>query len=250
MAIEISANGVTKSFQRYPDDALYVNGQQVKEVWVNGVKCYPEGNVETEMDIYEQDYFLDYAAASSNGRVYAVVHYSNSTGSIRGVQIPNCTVSGKVRYFVPKGASMEACASSSTFILEGECYRHNSYTVTCDIPDELRSLYGGLKNDICDQLKSGYTFDDYARRAKNGILSIKTIDGSRSFFDLPLYFDSAAGSLIGEYNNNSHHLNIRNRRSGYGGYNDQIWYMYKSFPISYLGTGAPDDYITAKGLFQ
>jgi hypothetical protein len=115
MAIEISANGVTKSFQRYPDDAFYVNGQQVKEVWVNGVKCYPEGNpgpggnVETEMDIYEQDYFLDYAAASSNGRVYAVVYYS--TSSMRGVQIPNCTVSGKVRYFVPKNVSMDDCDS-------------------------------------------------------------------------------------------------------------------------------------------
>ena len=247
MSIEISANGVTKSFQRYPDDALYVNGQQVKEVWVNGVKCYPEGNVETEMDIYEQDYFLDYAAASSDGRVYAVTYYS--TSSMRGVQIPNCTVSGKMRYFVPKNVSMDDCDSLST-MLKAECYRHNSYTVTCDIPDELRSLYGGLENDICDQLKSGYTFDDYARRAKNGIVSIKTIEGSRSFFDSDYSFGSAMGSLIGEYNDNSHHLNIRNRRSGYGGYNDQIWYIYRSFPIDYLGTGAPDDYITAKGLFQ
>lgn len=37
MAIKV--NG--KTYEYYPDDAFYVNGQQVKEAWFNGVKYYP-----------------------------------------------------------------------------------------------------------------------------------------------------------------------------------------------------------------
>ena len=248
MAIEISAGGISRKFQRYPNDVIRLgNGAQVKEVWANGVKYYPEESVETEMDIYEQRYYLDYAADSSDGCVYATI--GDGTSSFYGVQIQNCIVTGKMRYFIPKNVPMGDCAGEIK-MLKAECYRHNSYTVTCDIPDQMRSYYGGLKEDICDQLERGYVFDDYSRRAINGANHVKTIDGSSSFLYLNCPFGCVGGGLVGLYKNNKYRLYIRNRRSGYNGYNSPTWRIFSSFPINYLGTGAPEDYITAIGLFK
>ena len=52
MSIEISSNGISKTYRFYPQDALYVDangnvntsgsGRQVTEVWANGEKCYPD----------------------------------------------------------------------------------------------------------------------------------------------------------------------------------------------------------------
>ena len=42
MSIKITSNGVSKEYKYYPTDMLYINGQQAKEVFVNGVKCYPD----------------------------------------------------------------------------------------------------------------------------------------------------------------------------------------------------------------
>lgn len=44
MAIQETVNGVTKTYRYYPYDRIEVGGRQVREVWFNGVKYYPEAN--------------------------------------------------------------------------------------------------------------------------------------------------------------------------------------------------------------
>ena len=49
MSIEITTDGITKRYSYYPYDAFYVDGKQVKEAWLDGVKYYPKTSADNAM---------------------------------------------------------------------------------------------------------------------------------------------------------------------------------------------------------
>ena len=48
MSIEITTDGITKRYSYYPYDAFYVDGKQVKEAWLDGVKYYPKEMIKAD----------------------------------------------------------------------------------------------------------------------------------------------------------------------------------------------------------
>ena len=257
MSIHMSGrSGSSKTYKKYPADAIFVNGKRVIGVYVNGTKVYPNNIVDTEMAIYEAEYILDYASSSSDGMVYAAVNYWDSY-SAEATAIENCIVNGKIRFFVPKNIELfDACHVS--VMLSGICYSHNTYTVICNIPESYKTLHGGLKYDIIDSLRNGYAFEEYAYRQENGLVHIKTPkEDTPNFFGDPYCYGMVGNSNISKYNDQAYgawshpvpvYLCVRNRRSGYSGYNSPLFAVYQN--ARYIGIGNPKDLMIARSLFD
>ena len=201
MAIQETVNGVTKTYRYYPYDRIEVGGRQVREVWLNGAKYYPE-ELPPAMDIYEQSYSYSFEDKSDDGHAYLSAHaLGHAYGRLHTEQVDNITVTGTIRYYIPQGGSLADYALSETIYGGGVCYAHNVHTVTCNIPDSMRSIYGGLEVDLSAQFATGYTYSDaYRRRLENGITVHSVLSsGLRQAFVESGVFGYMAGGVLGTY---------------------------------------------------
>ena len=271
MGIEITSGGVSKTFRYYPYDAFYIdangnlntsgNGQQVMKAYFNGVKYYPDEI--PDMDIYESSYHVSYKESSIDGKAYIAEHIDEVITAlplINIIEVDDIEVSGTVRFFVPQGVPLRSTLESD-YVNEGVCYRHHVYTVKCNVPNEKRTKYGGLLVDICDQMESGYTYDEYVIRLRNGIIYSDggsdydycvTTGNPSEYFYMTDYFKLAHGSRIGIYKDKQ--PSVWGRPVPYCltaciGYNNSSGYTEPSFDISrdarYVETGVTEDLVEA-----
>lgn len=256
MSIEITTDGITKRYSYYPYDAFYVDGKQVKEAWLDGVKYYPK-EIPPEahdFDCYSAEYNYSFEENSDDGHAYFIIQYIGISAPYSYIQqASNITVAGAIDFYIPHGYSLIDCIGSSQ--IGANCYAHNTYTVTCNIPDSIRNFYGGLRYpDICDQFATGYTYsDEYICRFPNGQVSSSQPPNGVPWFISQGWFGIAGAGTLNVYNQKGRYgtlyLTARIRvYNSYSGYSECPMRFYENAMFS--GTGPTKDLLKAMEIFS